>query len=37
MVRRKPQTPDELLLVSGVGAIKLDRYGDVFLEEINRL
>jgi len=37
MVRRRPQTLDDLLCVPGVGAVKLDRYGDAFLEEINRL
>ena len=36
MVRRRPKDGDELLQVSGVGAVKLRRYGDAFLEEINR-
>ena len=36
MVRRRPSNEEELLEVSGVGQAKLRRYGDVFLEEINR-
>ena len=31
MVHAKPQTPDELLAVSGVGDSKLERFGDAFL------
>ncbi|MBQ9043751.1 MAG: DNA helicase RecQ [Eggerthellaceae bacterium] len=31
-----PKTPDEFLAVSGVGQVKLARYGKVFLAEINR-
>jgi ATP-dependent DNA helicase RecQ len=34
MVRRSPSTKDELLAVTGVGEVKLERYGDAFLEEI---
>ncbi len=36
MVRRLPANVEELLEVSGVGRAKLQRYGDAFLEEINR-
>lgn len=36
MVAARPQTPDELLAVPGVGATKLERYGDAFLEELAR-
>ena len=32
MVRRRPQTAEELLQVSGVGNVKLERYGRRFLE-----
>ncbi len=32
MVRRRPTTEGELLAVSGVGEVKLERYGDAFLE-----
>ncbi len=32
MVRRKPQTLDDLLQVNGVGPSKLERFGAVFLE-----
>jgi ATP-dependent DNA helicase RecQ len=31
MAARKPQTPDEFLQISGVGTVKLERYGDEFL------
>lgn len=34
MVRRRPSTPEELLQVSGVGQVKLERYGARFLDEI---
>lgn len=34
MVRRQPHTPEELLEVSGVGKVKLERYGDAFLKEL---
>ena len=36
MCRKRPQTKGELLAVSGVGAAKLDRYGDAFLEILRR-
>ena len=36
MVRRRPANVEELLEVSGVGRAKLQRYGDAFLEEVNR-
>ena len=35
MCVKRPQTEDELLDVHGVGANKRDKYGKVFLEEIN--
>ena len=35
MVRRRPQTEEELLEVPGVGKVKLQRYGEAFLEELN--
>jgi ATP-dependent DNA helicase RecQ len=31
MAARKPQTPDEFLQISGVGTVKLERYGTDFL------
>jgi superfamily II DNA helicase RecQ len=31
MAARKPQTPDEFLQISGVGTVKLKRYGTDFL------
>jgi ATP-dependent DNA helicase RecQ len=31
MAARKPQTPDEFLQISGVGTVKLERYGTAFL------
>ena len=34
MSARKPQTPQEFLLVNGVGQRKLELYGDLFLSEI---
>ena len=34
MSARKPKTPQEFLLVNGVGQRKLDLYGDLFLSEI---
>lgn len=34
MVRRRPKTEEELLEVSGVGQVKLTRYGQAFLEAI---
>ena len=36
MVRRRPANVEELLEVPGVGRAKLQRYGDAFLEEVNR-
>jgi len=36
MVRRRPQTPDEFLQVSGVGQVKLERYGRAFLKMLQR-
>lgn len=36
MVRRRPANVEDLLKVSGVGRAKLQRYGDAFLEEVNR-
>lgn len=35
MCRKKPQTHNEFLQVSGVGAVKDERWGDAFLEAIN--
>ncbi|MEL6584831.1 MAG: DNA helicase RecQ [Pseudomonadota bacterium] len=32
MVRLKPQSPDEMMQVSGIGAKKLERYGAAFLQ-----
>lgn len=34
MCEKRPSSPDEFLDVSGVGATKLARYGEAFLEEI---
>lgn len=34
MVRLRPRTEEELLQVSGVGAVKLERYGQAFLEAL---
>ena len=34
MAAKQPQTPDELLSVSGVGSVKTKRYGESFLKEI---
>ncbi|MDO5708491.1 MAG: ATP-dependent DNA helicase RecQ [Coriobacteriales bacterium] len=36
MVRRRPKTAEELLEVSGVGQVKLERYGRAFLEELSQ-
>ena len=36
MAARKPDSMEEFLQVSGVGAVKAARYGAVFLEEISR-
>ena len=34
MVRRRPRTAEELSAVSGVGKVKLERYGQAFLEAL---
>ena len=34
MVRRRPKTAEELLDVSGVGQVKLERYGQAFLDAL---
>ena len=34
MVRRRPRTEEDLLSVSGVGQVKLERYGVAFLAEL---
>jgi ATP-dependent DNA helicase RecQ len=34
MSRQRPVTPDEFLEISGVGQVKLERHGAVFLEAI---
>ncbi len=36
MAEQLPQTRSAMLLLSGVGPVKLDRYGDAFLEALNR-
>ncbi len=36
MAARRPATPDDLLDISGIGQSKLERFGDQFLEVINR-
>jgi ATP-dependent DNA helicase RecQ len=36
MAAARPATPGQLLAVSGVGPMKMERYGDTFLEEIAR-
>jgi ATP-dependent DNA helicase RecQ len=36
MARMRPRSPEELRLVAGVGPVKLERYGDAFLEELKR-
>ncbi len=35
MVDHQPQTPEQLSHVSGVGTVKLERYGDAFLEVLS--
>ncbi|MBL0059523.1 MAG: ATP-dependent DNA helicase RecQ [Elusimicrobia bacterium] len=35
MADRRPQTPEDLLAISGVGPAKLARYGQAFLEVLN--
>ncbi|AOY87681.1 ATP-dependent DNA helicase RecQ [Marinobacter salinus] len=37
MLERKPHTLGELAEVSGVGAAKLEKYGEIFLEAISKL
>jgi len=32
MSERVPRTQDELRLISGIGPVKLERYGEAFLE-----
>jgi ATP-dependent DNA helicase RecQ len=34
MAERVPRTRQEMLLISGVGPVKLERYGDAFLEAL---
>jgi ATP-dependent DNA helicase RecQ len=34
MCRKRPQTPERFLEVSGVGQVKLEKYGALFIEEI---
>ena len=34
MSRAKPRSPEEFLAVNGVGKVKLERYGEAFLEVI---
>jgi ATP-dependent DNA helicase RecQ len=36
MVRLRPTTHAEFLAVSGVGQVKVERYGDLFLAELGR-
>ncbi|OPX97234.1 MAG: ATP-dependent DNA helicase RecQ [Syntrophorhabdus sp. PtaB.Bin047] len=36
MATRLPQTPEEMLTISGVGQAKLEKYGQIFLEEIRK-
>jgi ATP-dependent DNA helicase RecQ len=35
MAEARPSTPGEFLAISGVGPLKLERYGEVFLEALN--
>jgi ATP-dependent DNA helicase RecQ len=37
MLRERPQTSDEFSAISGVGAAKLARYGEVFLQVLRRV
>lgn len=37
MLERKPQTLEELASVSGVGAAKLEKYGEIFLATLSQL
>ena len=34
LAERIPRTPQEMLLVSGIGPVKLERYGEAFLEAL---
>jgi ATP-dependent DNA helicase RecQ len=34
MAEARPSTPQELLAISGVGPLKLERYGDAFMEAV---
>ncbi len=36
MAESRPSTPHELLAVSGVGPLKLERYGEAFMEAVSR-
>ena len=36
MAEGRPSTPQELLAISGVGPLKLERYGEAFLEAVSR-
>ena len=36
MAEGRPSTPQELLAISGVGPLKLERYGEAFLEAVGR-
>lgn len=36
MATRLPQTPEEMLTISGIGQAKLEKYGEIFLEEIRK-
>lgn len=36
LCRRMPTTPEQMLEVSGVGKVKLERYGERFLDEIRK-
>ena len=37
MLERRPSTLGELAEVSGVGAAKLEKYGDLFLQTLNSM
>jgi ATP-dependent DNA helicase RecQ len=37
MAARTPRTPSELLMISGVGPVKVERYGDAFLEALRSI
>jgi len=36
MAESRPSTPHELLAVSGVGPLKLERYGEAFMEAVSQ-